>query len=61
MTAAVCWDAAATDLPSDVQNALEEAGSPALAKLKLLAALPETRRVRLPLREKLTYGSPDLT
>jgi hypothetical protein len=41
MTAAVCWDAAATDLPSDVQLALEEAETPALAELRLLAALPE--------------------
>ena len=41
MTTAACWDAAATDLPSDVQNVLEEAETPALAKLKLLAALPQ--------------------
>lgn len=41
MTAAACWDAAATDLPSEVRKVLEEAETPTLANLKLLAALPE--------------------
>ena len=41
MTAAACWDAAATALPLEVRRTLDEAEVPALKNLRLLTALPE--------------------
>lgn len=41
MTAAACWDAAATALPLEVRYTLDETEVPELKNLDLLAALPE--------------------
>lgn len=41
MTAATCWDAAGTALPSEVLQTLNAAEIPMLRNLDLLAALPE--------------------
>ena len=41
MTAAACWEAAATALPPEVKAALDASGEASLANLELLFAIPE--------------------
>jgi hypothetical protein len=41
MSTAVCWEAAATHLPTEIEACLASSGEPALASLRLLLAIPE--------------------
>lgn len=41
MSTAACWEAAANQLPPEISRALDETGDPFLAKLELVAAVPE--------------------